>query len=180
MKILLVRHGQTDWNKEKKIMGRCDVSLNEEGLRQAEETSNNLVNERIDLIICSPLKRAEETAKVINKNRNIPIIFDERIIERDFGEFDGMSAIDLDRIDLWDYYKNEKYQKAENIQDFFTRIYGFLNDIKEKYADKNILIVSHGGVSIPIACYFKEEIPKGSLIYAHLALKNCEVAIYYS
>ena len=91
--IYVTRHGQTDWNVQKKVMGRCDEPLNETGLQQAEETRNNLLNTKIDIIICSPLQRAKQTADVINKGRNIPIIYDDRIVERDFGEFEGKQKI---------------------------------------------------------------------------------------
>ena len=76
------------------------------------------------------------------------------------------------------YYKNEKYQSAENIQVFFKRIYDFLDDITQKYADKNVLIVAHGGVSIPVECYFSNNIPEGSFIENGLVLGNCEVRTY--
>lgn len=176
--IYLTRHGQTDWNVQKKVMGRCDEPLNETGLKQAEETRDNLMNTKIDIILCSPLQRAKQTAEIINDVRNIPIIYDDRLIERDFGEFEGMQTKDFDFDGYWDYYKNKKYNQAENIQNFFERIYNFLNDIIEKYQDKNVLIVAHGGVSIPVNCYFNQVIPKGSLVEAGLVLGNCQVASY--
>ncbi len=178
MNIYVTRHGQTDWNVEKKVMGRCDKPLNESGLQQANETSNALANTDIDLIICSPLLRAKQTAEVINKDRNIPIIFDNRIIERDFGEFEGKQTKDFDFLGYWNYYKNEQYESAENIKIFFERVYSFLDDIIKRYSDKNILVVAHGGISIPIACYFNQNIPEGSLVEAGLVLGNCQVATY--
>lgn len=78
-------------------------------------------NEKIDLILCSPLKRAIQTAQIINKERNIRIIIDERISERDFGEFEGMPNTDFDFNAFWSYKQNLKYDKAENIRDFFWK-----------------------------------------------------------
>ncbi len=176
--IYITRHGQTNWNVLKKVMGRCDEELNEKGLSQAEETRNNLMKTDIDLIICSPLLRARQTAEIINKDRCIPIIYDERIIERDFGEFEGMKTQDFDFHSYWNYYKNEQYKSAENIQEFFKRIYSFLDDITKKYSNKKLLIVAHGGVSIPIACFNNKNIPTGSLVEAGLVLENCQVAKY--
>lgn len=176
--IYITRHGQTDWNVQKKVMGRCNEPLNEKGFSQAEETRQKLLNTDIDLIIYSPLKRTKQTAEVINKNRNIPIIYDEKILERDFGEFEGKETKDFDFHGYWDYYKNEHYESAENIQDFFKRVYEFLDDITKKYNDKNVLIVVHGGISIPANCFFNKIIPKGSLVDAGLVLGNCEVATY--
>lgn len=176
--IYITRHGQTNWNMQEKVMGRCDEPLNNNGINQAIETKNNLLNKDIDLIICSPLLRAKQTANVINEGRNIPIIYDDRIIERDFGEFEGMQTGDFDFNSFWNYYKNEQYQRAENIQLFFERVYNFLDYIIKNYSDKNVLIVAHGGVSIPVACYFNENIPTGSLVEAGLVLGNCQVLSY--
>ena len=178
--IYIVRHGQTDWNVQKKVMGRCDEPLNEKGKEQAKETRNSLLGCDLDLIICSPLQRAKQTAEIINEGRNIPIIYDDRIIERDFGEFEGKETKDFDFHGYWNYYKNDIYKEAENIQVFFKRIYEFLDDISNKYKDKNVLIVAHGGVSIPVACYYNDKIPEGSLVDAGLVLGNCQVAKYPS
>ena len=79
MKIYVTRHGQTDWNLEGKTQGRVDIELNEVGIKQAKQTKEKLKNIDIDLIICSPLKRAKKTAEIINEGRNIPIIYDEEI-----------------------------------------------------------------------------------------------------
>ena len=176
--IYVTRHGQTNWNVQKKVMGRCDEPLNNNGISQAIETKNNLLNKDIDLIICSPLLRAKQTANIINEGRNIPIVYDDRIIERDFGEFEGMQTNDFDFNGYWNYYKNEQYQRAENIQLFFERIYNFLDYIVKNYSDKNVLIVTHGGVSIPVACYFNQNIPTGSLVEVGLVLGNCQVLSY--
>ena len=178
MNIYVTRHGQTEWNKIRKVMGRCDKPLNDVGKEQAKETRDQLLDKDIDLIICSPLTRAKQTAEIINENRNIPIIYDERIIERDFGSFEGFNVKELDNHELWDYYKNDNYEGTENIQELFKRIYNFLDDIIPKYHGKNILLVTHGGVSIPVYCYFNKVIPEGSLIYANISLKNCEVSVY--
>ena len=176
MEILITRHGQTDWNLQRKLQGRADIELNQTGIEQAKIAKEELVNEKIDLIICSPLKRARQTADIINEGRNIPIIIDERISERDFGEFEGKNRNEFSFEDFWSYKKAENYEKAEKIQDFFERIYSFLDDIKEKYKDKRILIVAHGGVSIPFRCYF-EGIPDIENLTG-LGLDNCEIGKY--
>lgn len=176
--IYLIRHGETEWNVIGRIQGNRDIPLNDNGRRQALETKKELDNIPIDLIISSPLKRTKETAEIINKDRNIPIIFDKRIAERDFGEFEGKYVKDIEGHYFWDYYLNEQFIEAECIKDFFNRVYGFLDDITVKYKGKNILIVSHGGVSIPAYCYFHNNIPEGSLIKARILLGNCEVEKY--
>ncbi len=176
MIVLLTRHGRTDWNDLKKVQGRADIGLDEEGIKQARKTGLALKNENIDLIICSPLLRAKETAMIINENRNIPIIYDESISERDFGEFEGLNKDDFDFSGFWSYKKNKNYEKAENIKDFFDRVYNFLDRIKEEYEGKRILIVAHGGISIPVNCYFNG-IPEDDDLLK-LVLGNCEVTKY--
>lgn len=173
MEIWLTRHGQTRWNVLKKVQGKADIELNEIGIQQARETAEKLKNIKIDLIISSPLKRAKQTADIINEGRNIPIVIDDRISERDFGEFEGMATTDFDFNAFWSYKQNKKYDKAENIEEFFYRVFKFLNEVKDKYEDKSILIVSHGGISIPVKCYF-DGIPDEETLLP-LSLGNCEV-----
>ncbi len=178
MKILLVRHGQTDWNYLKKVQGKADIELNQKGIDQAEQTGKLLKNEHIDLIISSPLKRAVQTAEIINKTHNVPIIYDEAVLERDFGEYQG---VDIDKFDFkgfWSYRQNNKYQKAENIRDFFERVYTFLDKLKVKYPDKTILIVAHGGISIPVYCYFNGITDSDDL--QNVIPGNCEISRYES
>lgn len=176
MEILLTRHGQTEWNALKKVQGKADIELNKNGIEQANNIKVILKNENIDLIVCSPLTRAMQTAKIINNGRNLPIVFDERLSERNFGEFEGMSNTDFDYESFWSYKQNIEYQKAENIREFFQRVYSFLDDIHLKYKNKRILLVAHGGISIPVYCYFNGIPDKDTLL--GLALENCEVAKY--
>lgn len=171
--LYVTRHGETDWNLYGKVQGKADILLNTKGIEQAKETMEKLKEENIDFIICSPLKRARQTGEIINAEKNIPIIFDERISERDFGEMEGMSKDDFDFQAFWNYEKNVTYEKAENIRVFFNRIFLFLDEIKKKYKDKNILFVTHGGVSIAINCYFNGIPESGACL--PLCIKNCEV-----
>lgn len=176
MKIYITRHGRTNWNIEKKVQGKADISLNKEGIDQAYQTREKLLKENIDLIISSPLVRAKQTADLINEGREIPIIYDDRISERDFGELEGLKQDDFDFPGFWSYKRNLKYERAENIKDFFNRIYGFMDDTIFKYSDKNILLVTHGGVSIPLRTYF-EGIPEDDNLLS-LVIDNCEYVTY--
>lgn len=178
MNIYIVRHGQTEWNRQKRIQGRADIPLNEKGKEQALETKNNLSSIDIDLIICSPLIRAKQTAEIINIDRDIKIIYDNRITERSFGKLEGTFIKDVNFNEFWDYYKNIKIENMESMHELFDRVNEFLENIISKYSNKNILIVSHGGVGLPVDCYFSKNIPEGSLFEAGLQLKNCEVRKY--
>lgn len=153
MKIYVVRHGQTEWNVLRKMQGSADIPLNENGINQAKQTKQNLKNTKFDIIFCSPLIRAKQTAEIINEEKNLKIIYDERLRERNYGEFEGTSKSSFNYNEFWAYNNNIKYNKAENVQDFFNRIYNFLDDIKSSYSNKNILIVCHAGVVKAIECY---------------------------
>lgn len=176
MNITIVRHGQTNYNLERKLQGITDNLLNATGEQQAWDTKQRLESESIDFIICSPLIRAKQTADIINKGRNVPIQYDERLIERNFGEYEGTYIKDYNVDEFWSYQQNRKYQKAENIKDFLTRVYAFLEEIQNKYQDKNILLVAHAGISVAVECYFKG-IPKDDKL-VEIRLKNCEYRKY--
>ncbi len=177
MKILLTRHGQTDWNVLGKIQGLTDIELNETGIKQAEETREKLLDKKIDLILTSPLKRAKKTAEIIGKGRNIPIIVDNGLIERAFGKNEGKTREEFDFDEVWNYKLNKQYEDAESVGDLFNRIDTFLNNIKETYPDKTVLLVTHGGVSIPIRAYF-EGIPENTEVLRNMGIGNCEVKEY--
>lgn len=176
MSVFVVRHGRTDWNDLDKVQGTADIPLNEVGINQAKETKELLKEEKIDMIISSPLIRARQTAQIINEEKNLEIIYDQRIRERDFGEFEGFDKKEFDFKDFWTYSKNLKFEKAENIQDFFKRIFAFLDTIKENYQDKNVLLVIHGGVSVAVNAYFEGIPPENTPTKG--ALKNCQVRKY--
>ena len=175
MNLYITRHGQTDGNVNKIMDGIRDIDLNETGKEQAKITRDNLKDIKFDLIICSPLSRTKHTMEIINVN-NYPVIYDDRIKERDCGEFTGKGFESLDRDLYWNYYDKTKYEKAESIEHLFNRVYDFLNEIKEKYKDKTILLVTHEGITKTINCYFNG-VPKDGNLQT-LGLKNCKVAKY--
>ena len=184
MKILVTRHGQTSWNVLGKIQGQTDIELNETGRIQARETGESIKNEDIDLIITSPLKRARETAEIINKNFNVNIIEDRRLMERCFGEYEGLTKEERKKLkeinpeinDIWNYTKNVTFNSMETMQAFCNRVYEFLDEIVEKYKDKNILLVTHGGTSLPIIYYLtKYSLDEIIDVGVVKKIENCEV-----
>lgn len=89
MKIYLVRHGETDWNNEKRLQGWADISLNAKGVKEAEEVAEKLKNVHFDDAFCSDLERAEVTAETILKGRDIEVQMDPRLRELGFGPLEG-------------------------------------------------------------------------------------------
>lgn len=182
MKLYVIRHGQTDWNVAGKCQGMTDIELNSTGIKQAEQTRNEITNYKIDLIICSPLKRARKTAEIINEVTNCKIIFDERIIERCVGEIEGTTkeewnSIIGDDVDIINNYNlNYDKQDIEPIQTVCKRVGDLLDEIKEKYKDKNVLLVTHGGTCRAINAYFNGIGEDGHVESAKI--KNCEIREY--
>ena len=151
--LYFVRHGATDWNdfvdesgkKAPKCQGRADIPLNENGIKQAHQIGQQLKNIKFDAIFCSPLKRAKQTLTLMFGNKNVKFKIDERLIERDFGEFEGLTRNQFDFDGFWNSKSNQNYNKAESIADVQRRVFSFLDELS-KMPNKNILIVSHGGV----------------------------------
>ena len=121
LEILFTRHGQTDWNNQGKIQGKTDIELNDKGKEQANITCSLLSEQKIDLIISSPLQRALQTAKVIAKKQNVPIIIDELLRERDYGEFEGHYFSEVDFSGIW-YSGLKEPDGIEPLSDFCERI----------------------------------------------------------
>ena len=90
MKLILVRHGQTLWNREKRAQGVSDIELSNRGMAQADSLARSLQDERIDTIVSSPLKRALQTAAAINRFHDLPIEPEEDLMELNMGDFEGI------------------------------------------------------------------------------------------
>ncbi len=182
MKFYVIRHGQTNWNKKGKKQGKTDIELNEEGIKQAKEARDILVDYPIDIIVSSPLKRARRTAEIINEKKSVPIILDKALEERGYGIFEGKTKeeISQDKIfctDILDNYKiNKQYKDIETIQSLCDRIWTLLDNLKREYINKNILLVTHGGVTGAINGYFNGANDRG--ILEDLNLDNCEIRTF--
>lgn len=145
MNIYVLRHGQTILNVQGKFQGRIDTELTDEGRKQVEESKSDLSKIKFDLVFVSPLKRAIDTAKIVTKEK---LIVEQRIIERSFGNLEGKKGIP-------NYEEQIELYNIEPLQDIKNRVFSFLDEIKEKYSDKdNILIVTHEAVAQNINAYF--------------------------
>lgn len=174
MKIYYVRHGQTDWNLARKMQGgQTEKTLNETGIEQANETRKELENVKYDIIIRSPMYRAEQTAEIINQDKNVPTIIDERIRERRLGKLEGHDITEEIENKIWDYNLNYDIPEGENLYDFEKRILDFFKDIKQKYADKTVLIVAHGGVAKVIKAHLYG-MPESKNL-SEIKMQNCEI-----
>lgn len=172
MKLYLIRHGETDNNKEQKFNGHNPQPLNEKGIMQANSAINMVDKLDLDLIICSPIKRAIQTANIINKN-NIPMMFDARIVERNAGKYTNTLVSKIDEHDWWDINPKEKYETAESVEDLCERATDFLSELVKRYHNKNVLLVTHEGFTKAVKVFF-EGMPKDGNL-SNLRTNNCEV-----
>lgn len=158
MLLYVVRHGQTEWNNESRVQGRTDIDLTASGREEAYDLQKLVSGLDIDVIISSPLKRAQETAQILADNR-LPITFDDRLIERSWGINEGKTLDDVDTYLCWDVLLNTNDNDIERIQDFMYRVSDFIEEMKMLYHNKKVLIVSHSAV-VRVVHYLLGRIPE--------------------
>jgi broad specificity phosphatase PhoE len=151
MALFFIRHGETDYNKERRLQGNLDIALNENGRQQAYEAVPEIEKLKIDRIISSPQKRALETARILSEEIGIERIeIDADLRERSFGILEGMSFEEI-------LEKHPHFMKvitepqgvlvpdSETITEVETRVTAFIERIKQLTHEENVLVVSHGG-----------------------------------
>lgn len=145
MKVLLVRHGETEENYLGKIQGRNNVFLNDTGRRQVKRLKDKINSIEVDRCFISPLIRCFETALVLVGDR-VEIVRDDRLIQREMGELTGREVAEYNAYQFWDYDKNRSDYGIESIHDLFDRCSSFIDYLYDNYSDETILIVTHGEV----------------------------------
>lgn len=151
MILYIIRHGETQWNKEKRLQGRSNVLLNEYGRELARITGEALKEIHFDVVYSSPLDRAYETAQIITGGRR-DIIKDERLIEISFGVHEGMPVSELgDSVNDF-FFAPEEYIPAEggeNYREVCERAKDFLENViyPIRNTQKKVLIVAHGAMN---------------------------------
>lgn len=160
MLVGLIRHGLTDWNAAGRIQGQSDIPLNEEGRAQARHLAKRLKqdnNYRWDFVITSGLSRAQETGSIIAEALDIPLYDpDSRLMERAFGEVEGLTA--TERENLWGKDWNQLELGQEKDEAIRERALAFMADLADQHPESNVLVVSHGGLlaQLYIALYHKK------------------------
>ena len=140
MPFYFIRHGETDWNRRNIIMGSKDIPLNELGFKQAHEASRILKNENFEVIVSSPRIRAQQTAEIIAKKTNKPIVFEEGLTEIVWGEAEGTTFDPTKSI----FDDAHRPRGAETFLAFQGRVVKTIASVL--LMKKLPLIVSHGGV----------------------------------
>ncbi|MGB4439334.1 MAG: histidine phosphatase family protein [Sedimentibacter sp.] len=160
-KIYFTRHGETEWNKQKRFQGSKNSALTEKGILAAELLSSRIEEIELDCIISSPLMRAYHTAEIVRGNKNIEIIKHDGFKEINLGDFEGMRYDEimencgdvLNKIE--DDPFNNRYPNGENLFEFYKRVEKSFKETIDKYKDKNTLIVAHGGTIKCIESYIR-------------------------
>ena len=162
-RILLVRHGETEWNRTHRFQGRSDTPLNQTGMAQAAAMGEMLKNESITSIYTSPLCRAFETADAIKAFHPQALLFEEAgFIEMDLGEFDGVQAKTWAKEhpdfmkNWWENPGTLRMPGGENLEEVQQRAVETLNRVVTLHPPKStLLIVSHNFVILSLLCHAK-------------------------
>ena len=152
MLIYIIRHGETDMNKQAVLQGVTDIQLNQSGRDLAAITGRTMKDEgiRFDACISSPLSRAYETAEIVlrESGNDIPIETDERIMEMNCGECELHKLSELGeeavRLFTYDPFNFPKFPGGEDFHELLVRVQGFLNELMARDDDRTYLIATHG------------------------------------
>ena len=145
----LLRHAETEWNREKRIQGHHDAPLSSDGLKQAEKWGRALSRYSLDHLVSSDLGRATLTATIINRNLGLPWIMETRLREQNWGDWSGLRFADLDTDKIkaqerlgWHF----RPAGGESRLEVLERSLQALGEIANRLRGNSILVVTHGGV----------------------------------
>lgn len=170
-----VRHGESLWNVENRICGKTDIDLSEKGYLQAEQAARAILDQdlHIDVILSSPLKRALHTTETISKLTGIPLKAEARLIEQDFGKYEGTAR-------NGEEFKNAKtnficsFEGGETMLKTAHRVYSVLDEIVSD-PDHVVLIAAHNGLARIIESYFRD---MSNEEFAAFGIGNAEIRRY--
>ena len=156
MNIILIRHGETAWNAERRLQGHLDISLNVEGERQASLLAAALAAEPIDLIVSSDLQRARQTAQAVATLRGMPLQIESGLRERCYGGFEGLLYSEIEQrfpaeFAAWqardvDAILPDGKNCGETFRQFYGRATGAILGLARAHSGGSIAMVAHGGV----------------------------------
>jgi broad specificity phosphatase PhoE len=182
-RVLLIRHGQTDWNMQGKWQGMMDIPLNAAGIDQAHALAQRLQDQPIDAIYSSDLLRARVTAEIVADALHLPVYSDARLRELNLGVFQGMThpeisakfpkELEASRID----YMGFTYPQGESRMDMQNRAYAALMDILQGDKAQQIAIFSHGGT---IRSLLLRLFPEQKELVSSTSLQNTSVTHFVS
>jgi broad specificity phosphatase PhoE len=148
--LILVRHGETEWNEQRRYQGQSDVPLSRSGRWQAELVAVRLAGQKIDAVYASDLERAWETAEAIAEYNGLEVTPEPRLRELKFGVLEGLTFDEAqarypEMIAAWLGDFSYPPEGGETIEGFNARILSLLEDLKQKHDEQVVLLVGHGG-----------------------------------
>jgi probable phosphoglycerate mutase len=156
LNIILIRHGETAWNAERRLQGHLDIPLNAEGERQAKLLAEALAPESIDLVAASDLQRARQTAQAVATTRNLPVHSEAGLRERCYGGFEGLLYSEIEQrfpveFAAWqgrdvDGVLPPGKNCGETFRAFYTRATDAILALAHAHPGRTIAMVAHGGV----------------------------------
>jgi len=180
--LILIRHGETDWNRELRFQGQVDVPLNAVGHEQARRLGLRLAGEATQLLVCSDLTRTQQTALPISQQSRQPLALGTLLHaawrEQNFGVVDGMRVDDIKvrYPDAWAQWirlqTDYAFEGGESTQQFHERVMGAVRELAAQYVHQTVVVVTHGGVldmiyrtarALPLAGPRQSEIPNAGL-----------------
>lgn len=178
--VYLIRHGKTVWNKSGRIQGRTDVELSDEGRAEAEKVAAALAGVTFEAAYSSDLRRCTETAEIILRGRDVPLVTTDALREEDFGEWAGLTYPEIAQ--RWPEQCEERERDrlgsrpegGESLGELQARVVAKMDEIAARYARGNVLVVTHGG---PAFVFFSKVMaPEGKLL-GNFTVKNCAINI---
>ena len=151
MKLILVRHGETDWNKAQRFQGQANMALNKTGRRQAAALAAALRQAEVNAILASDLQRAQETAHPIAAVFGLPVQLEPRVREMAFGAWEGLSYSQIqqqfpDGLAAWqEDALHVSPPGGETLMQVTERVQAALSDLADTYRDRTVVLVTHGG-----------------------------------
>lgn len=150
MRLLLVRHGESEWNAAGRLQGQADPPLSKLGRRQAAHVAARLVDEGVDAIVSSDLERAVETASALATGVGLEVLRREDLREVDLGSWTGISRFEVERDnpELWRRWRIEGiegWEGGEKYADAMVRVGGAISALAAQHLDRTVVAVSHGG-----------------------------------
>ena len=158
LEIILVRHGETDWNRDKRIMGRLPIGLNRRGRSQIQALARHLSKAPIDRIYTSPLRRARETSILIKGRRRIPVRLAEPIAEIQYGKWVGKTFNEIEKERAFQLYNTfpsrARVPGGETLWEAQQRAVAFVEKLRRERKSGRFLLVSHADVIKVIVAHF--------------------------
>jgi 2,3-bisphosphoglycerate-dependent phosphoglycerate mutase len=151
--LILIRHGETDWNRELRFQGQLDVPLNATGLAQAQRVAERLSGQRFDALVSSDLQRALQTAQALaDRTGRVTPVTDRGLREQHFGIVEGLLVPEIKARypQAWEQWvqfdEGYAFEGGECLRDFQARVLAVLRKLAQDQADRTVAVVTHGGV----------------------------------